>query len=201
MRRLLPGLLSLVLLAACVGQSAPSATPEPPTAETGGATPVATVEGQAAQLLPTGVAETMGAPLPGTLVTASTTGTANPPTRPPFTINIVSYYQQGGVSGTPLNIALYGDGRLIRDGVESRVSPEEVDAIAAMLSEMDFLGIQGVFTAAGRAPDLFQYTITVETPFGSQTLTTQDGLTPDPLLALYAAIRALGQAVTQEAPG
>ncbi|MBK8024440.1 MAG: hypothetical protein IPK19_24160 [Chloroflexi bacterium] len=31
-----------------------------------------------------------------------------PADAPTFSINIVSYYQQGGVSGTPLNITLYG---------------------------------------------------------------------------------------------
>ncbi|MCK6580419.1 MAG: hypothetical protein L6Q98_20180 [Anaerolineae bacterium] len=194
MRRLLPGLVSLIslvlLLAACAGEPTPTATPESPTAEP---TQTPILQGQATPLLPTGIAETLVQALPGTLVNASTVETPGATPRAAYTLRLVSYYQQGGITGTPLSIVLYGDGRLIRDGVESRVGAEAIEPIAAMLTAMDFLTIEGIFTSAGRAADLFQYTVTVETQYGSKTLSTQDGMTPDPLLALYAALRALGQ--------
>lgn len=194
MRRVLPLLLLIMLfLAACGGGAPnPTATPEPPTAAPTSAAP--TQQPLDVFALPTGLDEPLEIQVAGTMSVAELQeedGTIV--TREPYVINVVSYYQQGGITGGTQSIVLYGDGRLIRNGAESRVTADVVAGIATILQEIQFLDIQGVFDLGAEGADRFRYTVTLETPQGSRTLTTVDGMTPTPLLQLYEALKAVGQ--------
>lgn len=193
MRRVLPPVLLLIMLflAACGGTPAPTTTPELPTAA-----PTAVVPTQPPLdvfALPTGLAEPLDVQAAGTMSVAEVEENGVVVTRVPYTINVVSFYQQGGVTGTTTSIVLYGDGRLIRNGVESQVDAGTVARMGALLEVIHFLDIQGIFDLGGAGTDQFRYTVTLETPEGSRTLTTVDGLTPPELYELYEAMKALGQ--------
>lgn len=201
MRGLLVGLLLAVLvLAACNGTPAPTATPVPPTTAPTEAAPVETAGSSGQSILPTDAEVATSEILPPGTVTFREDGdtSENPEASNPanFSFTMLEYYQQGGINGITLRIVLYSDGRLVRDGVESQVSPEEVAQIASMLGEMNFMRMDGTFSLSGLSPDQFSYSLSVDTSFGSRTINSTDGATPDTLYAVYDAIKALGQEPT-----
>jgi hypothetical protein len=173
-----------VALVGCTGASTPTATPIPPTAPsdltvTQAQNPLANLVG------------TVDVPVPGTLAAVNQNETPNAPTRTPISIDTLTFAQSGGIAGVTLMIELHGDGTLIRDGQTSQVSAENVQAIAALLDQIDFFNLEGIFTGAGAATDAYRYTLTVDAPNGSRTIISQDGLTPPELYDVYNAIRAL----------
>ncbi|MDZ4771134.1 MAG: hypothetical protein SGJ24_18595 [Chloroflexota bacterium] len=194
MRRILTAAIAslTVLLAACGGTPTPA--PAPPTA-----IPAPTAEGTIeraadAQVfsLPTGD-DIAGIPdtAPGTLVLRTDNTTPGAPTRAPIEFRVISLYQQGGIGGVPLDITVFADGRLIRDGVTTRLSTNQIALLSEQIVALQFLDIDGTFSGAGASPDVFQYTLTIESPQGGRTLVTQDGMTPDSLLALYDTLKGL----------
>ncbi len=175
----------IILLAACGGSPAPTATPEPPTPE-----PATTAETGAAN--PFGDLSATPAALPGTFIPASG-ATIESPNAEPFRFDSLVFTQTGGLSGVDVRVELRGDGTLIRNGATTSISAEEVQRVTDMLAAIDFYRFQGIFVGSGASPDAYRYTLTVDGPLGSRTVMAEDGLTPMELLFIFDSIRALGE--------
>jgi hypothetical protein len=178
--------ISLLLLAACNGTSVPTATPEP-TAVPDTATPESVQQATPAV--------EVSLPPVGEMVSSAT---EDPEAGLVF--DTIFFTQTGGASNVELNIELRSDGTLIRNGETSTVSQDDVLAIDAILDEINYFGIQGVFAAAAPNPDVYSYSITVERAGSSLMINAQDTYTPVELKELFAAIINLGQA-TGSPPG
>lgn len=177
-------ILCAIILAACSGAPQPTATPVPPTAEP--SNPGISDSELAA------LAATLSAPAASTLVIPDEQETPNAPTAVPIVIDSLFFAQAGGIAGISLTIELHGDGTLIRDGETSTVSAEDVQQIAAQLDQIHFYDLQGIFTGPGSAADAYRYSLSVSSDTGSRTITSEDGMTPPELYAIYDAIRSLG---------
>ncbi len=183
-------LILVALLAACGGQPEPTATlvpasPVPPTDASAGEDAAAT--GGAAE-----IQQTVAFAQPGTLIPAGI-GTIVPPDAPPFSFDRVIFTQTGGLAGVNVQIDVYADGRVIREGVESEVNAEAITNLARMLETINIFNLSGQFMSPGAAADAFTYSLTVVKGGSNRTITSQDGYTPQALFDIYDAIRALGQ--------
>lgn len=187
-------LIMVLLLAACGGSPAPTATPPAPTA-THTTVPLPTQPIQAGDVLPTSAFEsaqvTIVAAQPGTVIPASD-ATIQPVNSQPFRFDSVVFTQTGGVTGTNLEIIVYGDGRFTRNGVEGRTSAETIANIAALITAFDFFRVEGQFMSPRASADTFTYTLTVNYAGQSRSIRSQDGATPDGLFVIYDVVRALG---------
>lgn len=187
-------ILLVVLLAACQGNPEPTATLAPtldPAANDGGEA----VGAGGQSFVPTDpVIATLNIELPpaGTLVVPTTDPSPGAPSSDVSDLHSVIFTRTGGLSGATMTIELLGDGTLTRDGVTTQVPLEVVDQIVDHLNAINFHRIQGVFTMPGGAPDSFRYMTTVTSAAGSQTIITDDALTPPPLRELYLLLLNLG---------
>jgi hypothetical protein len=187
-------ILAALALFAAACQSAPEATatsaattaPNPPTTEAG--TDSTAEVSPEVQTTVSPVVIDITVPPPGTLVSAA--ATQDPLAQTGFTSII--YEQKQGSTGTPLTVEVYSDGRVVRDGVASTISAEQVAAIDAALRAVNFFGLQGQFIVPGTNEDIYYYTITVDVDGSSRMIRAQDGYTPDELMALFNTISVLG---------
>jgi hypothetical protein len=178
-------LTSVLLLSACNGAPAPTATVEP-TDVPATATPEA--ETQATQ------APVITIPPVGEI--------SRSPTEDPeagLVFDSIIFTQTGGSTEGELVIEIHSDGTMIRDGETGTISQEDVTRIDDMLDDINFFGIEGIFEAAAANPDAYSYTITVERAGASRMIPAQDTYAPQELKDLFAAILALGQP-QQQAP-
>jgi hypothetical protein len=105
------------------------------------------------------------------------------------------YYQEsGGPSNSSLEIEIFGDGRVLRDGVESTIPADTIAELNQMIRDMKFFSIQGQFTqAGGAAADSYSYLVRVELETGSSSrIEAHDRLTPPELLRLFSRLRTIG---------
>ncbi len=173
-------ILAILLLSACGStpdNTAVTGAPQPPTAE-------GTSEVQPTSVIPIDVT----LPPVGTMIAA-------PVTEDPeigLMFDVVYLEQTGGFTGIPLTVEVRSDGRIVRDGVEGTVTPEQVTEIDNIIKEIQFFSIQGQFEPAGTNPDAYSYKISVDRGGSSRTINAQDGFTPDPLLRLINAVSLLG---------
>ncbi len=176
----------LLVLAGCSGAAQP--TPTATLAPTAGTTAegVPTANNPQVQL-----AATINAPIPGTIVHSSTGQTPNAPTQSPIPFDTLSFTQTGGIAKISLTITLNRDGTLVRDGKTSTVTPDQVKQISDLLNQMDFFHLNGQFVSIGGSADSYRYTLTVTSGGDSNTIVSDDSLTPPQLFTLYNAIRAL----------
>jgi hypothetical protein len=186
----------MLFLGACGGDAAPTSAPTAQTSSDTTAAPTTEVvvptqpqSGSPVVMERTLVYET-GQPTlsaPGTLVAAAT-----PDPDIGLIFDLIQFEQTGGITGETITIELRGDGTLVRNGVASTISQDQVVFIDNMLDQMNFFGITGVFTAPGRGADLLYYILTVERAGTSVTLRAQDGLIPPELGQLLTLIGSLG---------
>jgi hypothetical protein len=104
----------------------------------------------------------------------------------------VALNRTGGVAGKELNVALSKDGTLIRDGVTSTISADQVKQISAKLDQLGFFGMQGIFQSPGASADVYVYRISAERNGNSKRITMQEGLIPPQLSDLIQALSQLG---------
>lgn len=202
---LILALIGILLLAGCAGT--PSATPAPteaPQIVTEVATAPAPVEGtpdlgdnvgmtprptlsEIEQEIQSFIVATI--PPPGTLV-VPTLATEEPVS---LLFDSLVFTMEGGPSAAKYRTELYADGRLVRDGVTSQVSPDDVTKIDAMIDAINFFNIEGQFTSPNLQADDFQYSLTINRVDANRTLFAQDGLLPPELKSLFAAINDLGR--------
>ena len=180
-------LVCALVLTGCGGQQ-PTATAVPPTVTV---QPTTGVVSQGDNALAT-LAATVGAAQPGTLVIPDQQTTPNAPTAVPIVINTLTFTQSGGIAAISQTTELHGDGTLIRDGQSSTVSQENVKKIASMLDGVNFFNLRGIFVSPAGTADAYRYSLSVDASAGSRTITSMDGMTPQPLADIYDAIRALG---------
>jgi len=189
-------LILVFILAACNGNATPTATVVVPT-PTATIVPLPMQPGSTAgQPLPTSpfsqLDVTLQVALPGTIIPASDS-TIQPVDSQPFQFDRILFTQTGGITGVNSRIEVFGDGRVLRDGVESRVTGETISSLAAMIDAFDFFRVGGQFMGQAAGADTFTYTITVSVAGSSRMIQSQDGYTPQSLFAIYDSIRALGQ--------
>ena len=187
LRQLIFVLLSAILLAGCnPNNSAPTQA-----VQNTNATPVP--EATAGEPLPTTgpreySTEEVVLSMPGTIIAPAT---EDPSAGEPFAV--ISLNRSGGFNGKPLEVILTSDGTITRDGVTSAAPPEVISQLNAMLTDMSFFGMQGIFEAAGTADDIYTYNIRLELADGSaRTVTAEDGYIPPELAALIEALQQLG---------
>jgi hypothetical protein len=191
-------LMGAVFLAACGGGTTPAPTADTNNASTVQATaasvggtpivtetppPLATIEQQQRAF------ETDEAPLPipGTL-DAST----NPDTEAGLVFDDIQLERTGGIAGQTLTIVVNGDGTFTRDGVAGTISPDQVTIIDTLLDQMNFFGLQGVFTAPGTGADVYTYSVRVSRAGSARTIRAQDGFIPPELIELLSLLSSLG---------
>ncbi|MBZ0290379.1 MAG: hypothetical protein K8I30_22330 [Anaerolineae bacterium] len=127
-------------------------------------------------------------PLPGTMVAAAT-----PDPDVGLIFDTILFERTGGIAGIPLTIEIRSDGTVTRDGVASAITPDQVTLIDTVLDQLNFFGLQGVFTAPGTSADTYHYAVTVERAGSSRTIRAEDGFVPPELqqfLALLSGIAA-----------
>jgi hypothetical protein len=173
--------IALLVLAACNGTTAPTATSEP-TVVPDTATPEPVEQA-------TPVIEVSLPPV-GEMVSSAT---EDPEAGLLF--DTIFFTQTGGANNVNLTIEVHSDGTLIRNGETSTISQDDVLAVDAMLDELNYFGIQGVFAAAAPNPDVYSYSITVDRNGSSLMINAQDTYTPVELKELFSAIINLGQPV------
>ncbi len=209
-------LSSLLLLAACGGQTpgttstpAPTAvaqatTAAPPTA--GGPTPdplrpTSTILSilvteyvllssaspeTPATLRPTTIGE---APIPGP-GTLSYSETEDPSAELPF--NVITVVRTDGplVNGVAqiVTIEILANGTITRNGVQGTVSPETIAEINRLISATHFFSMQNVYMSLAPTQDNYTFRITVDTGGISRTITATDMLMPQELRALTSFI-------------
>jgi hypothetical protein len=174
-------ILTVLLLSACASttdNTAVTGAPQPPASET-----ISDAQLTLTPVLPVDVT----LPPAGTMVAPAT---EDPEAGLMF--DVVYLEQSGGFTGIPLTVEVHSDGRLVRDGVEGNVTPEQVAEIDNIIKEIQFFGIQGQFEPAAANPDAYLYKISVDRGGSSRTINAQDGFTPDPLLRLINAVSLLG---------
>jgi hypothetical protein len=196
-------LFAALLLAACQGAPAPTATQASlPTAaslptnaplETAtGIPPTATLP-QASTPEPRAyntqeAAANNEIPLPGTLVKSAT---EDPNANIPF--DSVELTRSGGISGKKLTIQIASDGTLDRDGQKIKLTSEQIKRINDQINQLNFFGLQGVFTAPGTQPDVYHYSITVGRGGEVRAIDAEDGFIPKDLQALIDLLLQLAQ--------
>ncbi len=191
MRRNLPFLLIFVfLLAACGGN--PTAAP---TADNSSVQqPAATVDNSTTPVPQiTTAPRDYGTDLPavsppGTLIAAVT-----PDPAAGTVFESLIFNRTGGLAGTPLSIQINGAGVMIRDGVTSQLTADQITQLVATLDSVNFFGLSGIFTSPGTSADAYHYELTVSRDGSERTLKAEDGFIPAPLVRLFGEISALGQ--------
>lgn len=180
-------LLSALVLSACGGNTAtptntapPPMTPETPTLEP---TLFITSTTSPIEIL----AQTVTVPVPGTLAVPGGFGFVRD-----FSYDVINFTQTQVQGSTTLTVLLQSDGTVTRDGVVSQATPEQLQAIARMLGEMNFYSMQGQFTGADAGSSTFSYSLTISGDDGSRTIYAQDNLTPPELMNLFEALQTLG---------
>lgn len=130
-------------------------------------------------------------PPPGTAVIPVTEDPSTDLSQNAFTI--IFYEEQGGLDDTSLVLEIHADGRVVRNGVESQITPAEIARLTDALIEASFFNLQGVFTQPGVGSDVYSYALTVTLEDGSESrIDAQDGYTPPELQRLFSAIRQVG---------
>ncbi len=174
----------VIAAAACTGQATPTPTATtPPPTETA---PEVTAPPDSSEMLATTAAENQVVltPVPvGTLSVADNSGTPNY-TPAPLDFDTVVFARYGGITGERVIVRLYSDGRLTIDDVEYQVSPDEVEAIRAVLDQLQFYDVRGTFTGPAAQPDAYQYSIGVSGSRGAKTITLQEGYIPPEMQAV-----------------
>lgn len=132
-------------------------------------------------------------PPPGTAFVAPTEEVRNPEdlVSPFYTIY---YVETGGPANSNLEIEIFGDGRVIRNGAESTISAETIEELNQLIRDVKFFSIQGQFTQPGGvSSDSYAYSVRVELETGSATrIDAHDRLAPPELLTLFSRLRTIG---------
>ncbi len=92
-----------------------------------------------------------------------------------------------------LEVEIFQDGRVIRNGETQLISPDEVLALDTMLDEIDFFGIHGAYLGPPTGQDEpYRYELRVERAEDRRLIVFQEGYIPDEIEALLAAIITAG---------
>ena len=129
--------------------------------------------------------------LPGTLVASET---EDPDPRGPF--DYIYMQQQGGRENTTIIIEIYGDGRVTRDGMEGRISPDQIAGLNEAINTLNFFGMQGTLLGPPGGEDTYTYRVSIQRGAQARTVNAQDGYMPDEFIQLLGLIRRAGDSVS-----
>jgi hypothetical protein len=201
-------LIGLFFLSACGGNApattAPTADSSSVTTDSGGTAVPATVAGlqatpdfaatQSAE--PTLIVQERSfstdeppLPIPGTIIAPTT-----PDPDAGLIFDTILLERTGGLAGIPLTVEVKSDGTVTRDGVASTISPDQVTFLDNLLDQLNFFGLQGVFTAPGTSADTYHYALTVTRAGASRTIRAEDGFIPSEMVQLLSLLSDLGAA-------
>lgn len=190
-------LLGALLLAAC-SPEAPAPTLAPPAPDAApDSTPAAEAEdgGTApdGDSTPPPVIDLgMTLPLVGTMVTAVPTEELNPDGED-RSLALIIYEQRGGPVDERITVEVHRDGRLIRNGAETRLDPATFAQLAESVETLNLFGIQGQFIVPGAPSDIYRYRVTLERADGAGiSIDAMDGHTPPDLLRFFGQLSRLG---------
>jgi hypothetical protein len=199
MRRMMALVFILTFLLVACGGNAPEPTQQASTDVTPPAEPLTnTPEAAATALDQAGLATMMSMPEriyevgqptmppPGQIISTATT----PDPDAGLIFDVIRYRQTGG--GETLEIEVRSDGTVTRNGATSTITQDQIIFIDNLLDQMNYYGIQGVFTAPGTSPDVFRYRITVDRAGSSMTIDAHDGFVPPELRELFVLLSGLG---------
>ncbi|PJF21098.1 MAG: hypothetical protein CUN56_12805, partial [Phototrophicales bacterium] len=94
-------------------------------------------------------------PLPQTLVASET---EDP--EPGGEFNYIYFRQTGGVNNESIVIEIFGDGLVMYNGIEGRISPEDVANLNQVIDDLNFFGLQGtMLSAAPGRPEVYYYQV------------------------------------------
>ncbi|TVR22171.1 MAG: hypothetical protein EA396_06700 [Anaerolineaceae bacterium] len=179
MRYILLGLL-ILLLAACGGNGDDSAGEEeaatqPPSAVIG-APDEAALEALIQEAA--GMAEPV--PTPEAIVTEEPA--------PDQRFDWITFRWTGGIDDLDITLAVYSDGRIVRGGVESRISDEQIERLHDLLLQTDFFsfGLQAAFIPP--RPERYSYEISVQRGDSVAEVQFTDDRIPQALRPLLAAL-------------
>ena len=103
------------------------------------------------------------------------------------------YEQSGGINDETIRIEVYSDGRVTLDG--EPVAParsSEIDAIASLMDEIDFYGMQGTFLGPAANDDTYYYRLGASHENGlGRLIQARDGFMPPEIIRLFALVRGL----------
>lgn len=189
-------MIMALALAACGGTPTPTPTPTlvPPTATPEPAGGLGASSSGELFALPTGVLVATPAAAPGTLTFTDTSGTPGAAASAPIVFRDINFFQQGGLLAAPLSITVFSDGRVLRDGAESRITPTQVQQLNDALTALRFFEIEGTFITSGAPADVYRYALNISAPQGRKLIETVDGFTPDELLAFYDLLKTVTSA-------
>jgi hypothetical protein len=202
-------LIGTLFLAACGGNAAPTAVL--PTVDTSLQTSGTVTPGQPTPIgqeptedfaatqaaLPTSVPQVRSyetdeassgftLPIPGTMIAAVT-----PDPNVGLIFDTVQFVRTGGITGKTLTIDIKSDGSVVRDGVPSTISPDQVTLIDTVIDQLNWFGLDGVFEAPGTSADTYHYSVTVERAGSSRTINAEDGFTPSELLQFFSLLGSI----------
>jgi hypothetical protein len=126
-------------------------------------------------------------PIPGTIIAPTT-----PDPDAGLIFDTILLERTGGLAGIPLTVEVKSDGTVTRDGVTSTISPDQVAFLDNLLDQLNFFGLQGVFTAPGTSADTYHYAVTVERAGSSRTIRAEDGFLPSEMIQLLSLLSDLG---------
>jgi hypothetical protein len=128
-------------------------------------------------------------PPPGTIIAPATEEVMA--AQLPF--STIVYEETGGPANASLTVEIFSDGRVLRNGTETRVGPEVIAELDQLLRDIRFFGINGQFTMPGAGSEVYNYAVTVQLEDGSaRRLDAQDRVTPPELLRLFSRLRVVG---------
>ena len=210
-------LIVALLAAACGGgddndDDSDSGSGDPTTAavDGGGEDPTAPPE-------PTAIPATPDPDVPATIVPAPPVGelgTVPPPVteeptpdpNEPADANVPStgfeylfFSQEGGPDDITIQIEVYADGRVVRDGQTIRLSQEEIARLATMIDELAFFDMIATFIGPPRDQNPYEYLIYVERAGQNRSVRAMDGYIPPEVRSLFGLIRGYGDQVVQQA--
>lgn len=138
----------------------------------------------------TGGIDGFSAPPVGVLGAASTPD----PNQPRVSgFDYLFYEQSGGINAETLRVEVYSDGRVILNGSPTtNANPSDISAIAALMDQIDFFGMQGTFLGPAATDDTYYYRMGASQSDGtSRLIQARDGYMPPEIIRLFALIRGL----------
>lgn len=138
----------------------------------------------------------MPVPLPGTLVASETEDPLGP-----LVFDYLRLDQAGGPDPTQtLTIEIYGDGRILRNGIEATLGQEQVAQVDERLDAINFFGLQNMFVGPPGRGDEYTYTLFVRQQDRQRRINAQDGYIPLEVRQTLALIVLMGDVVPPPTP-
>lgn len=131
---------------------------------------------------------------PGTLVASETEDPAGVPSFTRITLVTSGGPRINDQPPATTTVEILGDGRITRNTSQGTVSQETIDALNALIAEMNFFGAQGTYVGSfGVEDEVFYYQITIASADGRErTINAHEGLMPVELQRIIGRVQVEG---------